>query len=80
MAGVLDQEQAEYLADAYSKRSRTVHQSRLHGTEAQLGGWAQMSVFVADPVIRFDIGTVVAAHAASRTLILHELGITPDVQ
>jgi hypothetical protein len=72
---VLDGDQFEALAEAYSKRSLTVHQGRLYGAELRLGSWGQMSLFLSDPIPHFEMGTVRAAQGASRKLIFGALGV-----
>ncbi|GAB3827737.1 hypothetical protein [Kribbella italica] len=70
---VLKPEQVELLATAYAKRSRTVHQGKLHGAELRVEGWGPMSLFVPDPLFDFEKGTVLSARRASRQLILKQL-------
>jgi hypothetical protein len=72
---VLRPDQVMALTDAYSKRSRTVHQGRLHGAETRMGGWGPMSLFLPDPIFDFERGTVYSARQASRRLVLNALGV-----
>ncbi|MBT8226375.1 MAG: hypothetical protein HKP61_04220 [Dactylosporangium sp.] len=76
---VLSEPEAELLAAAYgSKRSKTVHQGRLHGLELEYGGWGSMSLFVPDDSFTFSMRTVSVAQRASRSLLLRVLGVTPQ--
>ena len=72
---VLPAEEAAYLERAYSIRSRTVHDAALHGRELLSGGWGLMSVYVSDSLAHFEGGTVQAAQAASKAMILNALGL-----
>ncbi|PKW07433.1 hypothetical protein SAMN05428944_5500 [Streptomyces sp. 1222.5] len=73
--GVLDEEQATYLAKAYPQRSRTVHQGRLHGTEMQINSFGRMSLFMEDEEMLFTAGTVQSAQEASKRLLLGSFGV-----
>ncbi len=73
----LGEEEARLLGDAYGpRRSRTVHDARLHGSELQFGGWGSMSLFLPDDTFGFTAGTVVPAQKASRSLLLDALGVS----
>lgn len=75
IAGVVSDEQADHLVDAYTHRSRTVHSSELHGTELDYGGWGRMSLYLPTTTLQFEAGTVLAAKEASRTLLRRMLGL-----
>jgi hypothetical protein len=72
---VLDAEEATALEDAYSKRSKTVHQGTLYGAEVRMNSFGAMSLFLPDPVLGFTWGTVRIARRASRALIFSKLGV-----
>lgn len=71
---VLPEQHAEVLHRAYGpKRSYTVHQARLHGTESQFGGFGLVSLFVNDPGFEFDHSELAIAQKASRLLLRRAL-------
>jgi len=72
---VLDENETEALAEAYSKRSKTVHQGTLYGAEIRMNSMGAMSLFLSDPILGFTMGTVTTAQRASRALILAKLGV-----
>jgi hypothetical protein len=73
---VLPPQEASQLTDAYKRRSKTVHESLLHGTELEMGGMGFISTFVADPTFDFTFRLVLTAKEASRRLLLRELGVS----
>ncbi|WP_141765298.1 hypothetical protein [Streptomyces malaysiensis] len=73
---VLGDERAATLSDAYSKRSLTVHQGRLHGTELRANSFGGMSLFMPDSLFNFTAATVKTAQEASRLLLLKKIGVT----
>jgi hypothetical protein len=73
IAGVLSADEVELLGNAYSKRSRTAHDARLHGSEAVLGMFPVGRLFSPDTRSVFEWGTVHLAAKASRDLILTHL-------
>jgi hypothetical protein len=75
IATVLPDDEARYLGVAYDRRSRTVHDSRLHGRELVAGGWGEMSLYLPDKALNFEAGLVRTAQKASRALLWRALGI-----
>lgn len=73
IASVLSADEVELLGNAYSKRSRTAHDARLHGSEAVLGMFPIGRLFPPDTRSAFEWGTVHLAAKASRDLILARL-------
>jgi hypothetical protein len=65
---VMDCESAEQLGRAYSPRSRTVHQGKLHGTEMTVGTLA-MPLWTPDASDLFKWETVYKMSKASRDLL-----------
>lgn len=67
---VLEKEyEAVVLSDAYARRSRTVHNARLHGREHEFGGWGEMSLYRSDDAMEFEFGLLSLAQKASRAML-----------
>jgi len=71
---VLPPDEASALADAYERRSRTVHDSFLYGSELMDGG-RHFSIFVPDDALVFELSLVRSAQRASRAMIWSTLGL-----
>jgi len=71
LAGVLSPDEVVLVGNAYNRRSRTVHDGRLHGSEDVLG-MPPLAGFYSglSPGVRFELGTVDLAAKASRELLL----------
>ena len=72
---VLEEDEAAQLAHAYDRRSRTVHDARLHGRENLSGTLGTMSLYEPDEAIRFEMGILVLAQKASRAIVWDVLDI-----
>jgi hypothetical protein len=79
VAGVLDEDERDALADAYSLRSRTAHDARLVGGEDLLGMWRSSRLLAPDPALEFQFRTLRAARKASRLLLAGALDVTLTV-
>jgi hypothetical protein len=66
---VLGGYEAELLSDTYARRSRTVHNARLHGREHEFGGWGEMSLYRSDDAMEFEFGVLSLAQKASRAML-----------
>jgi hypothetical protein len=69
---VLPDAEAEFLGQAYSPRSKTVHEGHLHGTEETAGVYA-IGALSTDAALTFEWGVVYRMGRASESLLLRAL-------
>lgn len=75
LATVLSPADVESIANAYDRRSRTVHDGCLHGLEEVLGMYPIPQLFAPElSRVDFELGTVRLAAQASRKLLLTRFG------
>jgi hypothetical protein len=75
VASVLPAEEAAMVVTAYDRRSRTVHDAKLHGREQIAGGWGAMSLYQPDEALRFEVGVMLNVQKASRCLLWRALDL-----
>lgn len=75
VSAVLEPYEAAQVADAYDRRSRTVHDARLHGREHFAGGWGGMSLYEPDDAFVFEMSTLLLTQKASRAVLWQALGL-----
>lgn len=68
----VSREEAEFLGRAYSPRSKTVHEGRLHGSEGTAGVYA-IGALSTDPALTFEWRVVYRMGRASEALLLRAL-------
>jgi hypothetical protein len=69
---VVSPEEAEFVGRAYSPRSKTVHEGRLHGSEGTAGVYA-IGALLTDSALTFEWDVAYRMSRASESLLLRAL-------